>query len=150
ATFPGRSPGLAEEYRNVERSMISSQLQQDNIDYLLVQFVDVHGAPKVKMVPRGAADAVTDSGAGFAGGAVWGMGPNASSHDLPTAASPPGTPPAPTRWPSRATTTRGWPPPATTCATCAMPCTSSTGGSTSLTTRTPTASTRSTSATPTR
>jgi len=47
----------------VERSTLRSQLQQDNVDYLLVQFVDIHGAPKVKMVPRDALEAVADSGA---------------------------------------------------------------------------------------
>jgi glutamine synthetase len=54
----------------------------DEIDYLLVQFVDLHGAPKVKMVPTGCLDAVADQGAGFAGGAIWGMGQNPSSHDM--------------------------------------------------------------------
>jgi glutamine synthetase len=44
--------------------------------------VDIHGAPKVKMVPADCLDDVTDVGAGFAGGAVWGMGQNASSHDM--------------------------------------------------------------------
>jgi glutamine synthetase len=66
----------------VDRSLLKSQLQRDGIDYLLVQFVDIHGAPKVKMVPRDAVDAVADSGAGFAGGAVWGMGQDAHSHDM--------------------------------------------------------------------
>jgi glutamine synthetase len=66
----------------VDRTHLKSQLQKEAIDYLLVQFVDIHGAPKVKMVPRDCLDAVTDSGAGFAGGAVWGMGQNASSHDM--------------------------------------------------------------------
>jgi glutamine synthetase len=61
---------------------MKSQLHQDGIDYLLVQFVDIHGAPKVKMVPADAFDDVTDTGAGFAGGAVWGLGQNASSHDM--------------------------------------------------------------------
>src|SRR3954447_7432617 len=34
------------------------------------------------MVPADCLDAVADTGAGFAGGAVWGMGQNASSHDM--------------------------------------------------------------------
>src|SRR5262245_41812448 len=42
----------------------------------------MHGAAKVKMVPTEALDDVTDVGAGFAGGAVWGMGQDASSHDM--------------------------------------------------------------------
>jgi glutamine synthetase len=34
------------------------------------------------MVPADALDDVIDTGAGFAGGALWGMGQNASSHDM--------------------------------------------------------------------
>src|SRR5262249_56622115 len=34
------------------------------------------------MVPSDCLEAVTDSGAGFAGGAVWGLGQNAASHDM--------------------------------------------------------------------
>ncbi len=61
---------------------LKNQLEVDGIEYLLVQFVDIHGAPKVKMVPTEALVDVTDIGAGFAGGAVWGMGQDASSHDM--------------------------------------------------------------------
>lgn len=64
------------------RAALKSQIQKDGIAYLLVQFVDIHGAPKVKMVPGDCLDDVADSGAGFAGGAVWGMGQNAASHDM--------------------------------------------------------------------
>ena len=66
----------------MNRNALKSQLQKDGIEYLLVQFVDIHGSPKVKMVPTDALDDVADSGAGFAGGAVWGMGQDASSHDM--------------------------------------------------------------------
>jgi glutamine synthetase len=66
----------------MDRNALKNQLQQDAIDYLLVQFVDIHGAAKVKMVPGEALDDVADTGAGFAGGAVWGMGQDASSHDM--------------------------------------------------------------------
>jgi glutamine synthetase len=66
----------------VNREALRNQLEVDDIEYLLVQFVDIHGAPKVKMVPADALDDVTDTGAGFAGGAVWGVGQNASSHDM--------------------------------------------------------------------
>jgi len=66
----------------VNRNALKAQLQKDAVEYLLVQFVDIHGAPKVKMVPAEALDDVIDSGAGFAGGAVWGMGQDASSHDM--------------------------------------------------------------------
>jgi glutamine synthetase len=66
----------------VNRNVLKAQLEKDAVEYLLVQFVDLHGAPKVKMVPAEALDDVTDTGAGFAGGAVWGMGQDASSHDM--------------------------------------------------------------------
>jgi glutamine synthetase len=66
----------------MDESALKGRLKEDGIAYLLVQFVDIHGAPKVKMVPTEALDDVTDTGAGFAGGAVWGMGQDASSHDM--------------------------------------------------------------------
>jgi glutamine synthetase len=66
----------------VNPNVLKTQFQKDGIEYLLVQFVDMHGAAKVKMVPSDCLDDVADSGAGFAGGAVWGMGQNASSHDM--------------------------------------------------------------------
>src|SRR5262249_13965821 len=66
----------------MNRAALKSQFHKDGIDYLLVQFVDIHGAPKVKMVPSDALDDVTNTGAGFAGGAVWGLGQDASSHDM--------------------------------------------------------------------
>lgn len=74
-------PGQA-KVNIVNRDVVKSQLQQDAIEYILVQFVDIHGSPKVKMVPADALDDVVEAGAGFAGGAVWGMGQNASSHDM--------------------------------------------------------------------
>src|SRR5690349_365425 len=64
------------------RSEIKELLESDSIEYLLVQFVDIHGSPKVKMVPVEALEDVIEVGAGFAGGAVWGMGQDASSHDM--------------------------------------------------------------------
>jgi glutamine synthetase len=66
----------------VNRTALKNQLEKDGIAYLLVQFVDIHGSPKVKMVPADVVDDVIDTGAGFAGGAVWGMGQDAASHDM--------------------------------------------------------------------
>jgi len=66
----------------MDRTKLKSHLQNEGIEYLLVQFVDLHGSPKVKMVPSETVDDVLDVGAGFAGGAVWGMGQNAASHDM--------------------------------------------------------------------
>jgi len=57
-------------------------MQEDKIEYILTQFVDIHGAAKVKMVPAAHFDDVIDVGAGFAGGAVWGLGQGPHSHDM--------------------------------------------------------------------
>lgn len=64
------------------REQIRKQLKKDGIQFILAQFVDIHGAAKVKMSPTGALDMLIDDGAGFAGGAVWGMGQGAHSHDM--------------------------------------------------------------------
>ena len=70
-------PNLEEQLVELER-----RFQDDGIAYLLVQFVDIHGAPKVKLVPASTLRSVAEVGAGFAGGAVWGMGQGPHSHDL--------------------------------------------------------------------
>ncbi|MAE64305.1 MAG: type III glutamate--ammonia ligase [Phycisphaeraceae bacterium] len=64
------------------RDHIKQQLRQDGIEFLLVQFVDMHGSAKVKMVPVSSLDAAIDEGAGFAGAAVWGVGQGPHSHDM--------------------------------------------------------------------
>ncbi|QDV34666.1 type III glutamate--ammonia ligase [Tautonia plasticadhaerens] len=61
---------------------LRDRLDADRIDYLLVQFVDLHGAAKVKLVPASGLVPAFESGAGFAGGAIWGMGQGPHSHDL--------------------------------------------------------------------
>jgi glutamine synthetase len=65
-----------------DRDAIRQRLEHDRIEFLLVQFVDIHGAAKVKMVPAASLDDAVDSGAGFAGGAVWGAGQGPHSHDM--------------------------------------------------------------------
>ena len=64
------------------REDIRRQMVEDGISFILTQFVDMHGTPKVKMVPVEHFDDVIDVGAGFAGGAVWGMGQGPHSHDM--------------------------------------------------------------------
>ena len=64
------------------RDTIARRMREDKIEFILTQFVDLHGAPKVKMVPVTHFDDVLDVGAGFAGGAVWGMGQGPHSHDM--------------------------------------------------------------------
>jgi glutamine synthetase len=61
---------------------LKKRFQEDGISYLMVQFVDIHGAPKVKLVPAKTLAAVAAVGAGFAGGAVWGLGQGPHSHDM--------------------------------------------------------------------
>ena len=67
---------------------LEQQLLDDSIEHLLVQFIDIHGAAKVKLVPRSELRAMVEVGAGFAGGAVWGLGQGPDSHDLHARADP--------------------------------------------------------------
>ena len=64
------------------REDVRKQLKEDGIAYILAQFVDIHGSAKVKMVPVSHYDDVIDDGAGFAGGAVQGLGQGPNSHDM--------------------------------------------------------------------
>lgn len=66
----------------ITREDIKERLSADHIQFILAQFVDVHGAAKVKMCPVEALDTLTDEGAGFAGAALWGMGQGPHSHDM--------------------------------------------------------------------
>ena len=61
---------------------ILNQIQDDKIEYILAQFVDIHGSPKVKMVPVNHINDLVNDGAGFAGAAVWGLGQGPHSHDM--------------------------------------------------------------------
>ena len=58
------------------------RLDDDGIEFLLVQFVDLGGAAKVKMVPASCLDDAYTDGAGFAGAAVLGVGQGPDSHDM--------------------------------------------------------------------
>lgn len=49
-------------------------LEDQQIRFILAQFVDIHGAAKAKAVPAAHLDMVLGDGAGFAGFALWGMG----------------------------------------------------------------------------
>lgn len=64
------------------RETVRELLKEDGIRFIVVQFVDLHGAAKAKMVPVECFDDAIDVGAGFAGGAVWGVGQGPHSHDL--------------------------------------------------------------------
>src|SRR6266436_666495 len=64
------------------RDQVRELLKEDGIRFLVVQFVDIHGAAKAKMVPVECFDDMIEAGAGFAGGAVWGVGQGPHSHDM--------------------------------------------------------------------
>ncbi len=64
------------------REEVRERMQDDNIEFLLAQFVDLNGSAKVKMVPVSHFDDVIDTGAGFAGAALPGMGQGPHSHDM--------------------------------------------------------------------
>jgi len=64
------------------REEIREQMARDQVQYLLVQFVDIHGSPKVKLVPANHLDGVIDDGAAFAGAALPGLGQGPHSHDM--------------------------------------------------------------------
>ncbi len=49
-------------------------LKDNNVKFILAQFVDIHGAAKAKAVPVEHLDMVLTDGAGFAGFALWGFG----------------------------------------------------------------------------
>lgn len=61
---------------------IRSRLKEDKIDYILAQYVDIHGTPRCKGVPASAFDLFVAGSAGFAGAAVWGMGQGPHDHDM--------------------------------------------------------------------
>ena len=65
-----------------KKDAVRKDLAEKGIEYILAQFVDVHGSPKAKQVPVSCFDDVVEDGAGFAGAAVWGMGLGPQSHDL--------------------------------------------------------------------
>ena len=66
----------------VTREEIKARMHDENIRYVLTQFVDLNGSPKAKMVPADHLDDVLDVGAGFAGAALGGMGQGPHSHDM--------------------------------------------------------------------
>lgn len=49
-------------------------LKDNSVRYILAQFVDIHGVAKVKSVPAAHLEDILTTGAGFAGGAICGMG----------------------------------------------------------------------------
>ena len=61
---------------------VRSLIRTDKVDYLLAQYVDIHGTPRCKGVPARALDLFLEGSAGFAGAAVSGMGQGPHDHDM--------------------------------------------------------------------
>jgi len=61
---------------------VRARVQKDKIEYILAQFVDIHGTPRCKGVPARALDLFLEGSAGFAGAAVSGMGQGPHDHDM--------------------------------------------------------------------
>ncbi len=64
------------------RDEVRQALADQKIDYILAQYVDIHGTPRCKGVPVRALDLFLDGSAGFAGAAVAGMGQGPHDHDM--------------------------------------------------------------------
>ncbi len=61
---------------------IRAVIAEHKIDYLLAQYVDIHGTPRCKGVPARVLDLFLEGSAGFAGAAVSGLGQGPHDHDL--------------------------------------------------------------------
>ena len=66
----------------MDAKQAKAQLAKDGIDYILAQWVDIHGTPRCKGVPASAFDQFVGGSAGFAGAATVGMGQGPHSHDM--------------------------------------------------------------------
>jgi glutamine synthetase len=64
------------------RDELRSRVEKDKVDYLLAQYVDIHGTARCKGVPARALALFLEGSAGFAGGAVSGMGQGPHDHDM--------------------------------------------------------------------
>ena len=64
------------------REELKRQAEADGIEFFFAQFVDMHGKPCAKLVPRRLVDLLMDGGAGFAGFAAGPMGQTPKDPDL--------------------------------------------------------------------
>ena len=60
------------------RDQAKSFLEENQVKFVLAQFVDIHGVAKTKLVPVSHFEDILNDGAGFAGFAVWGPGTGAA------------------------------------------------------------------------
>ncbi|MBO0877549.1 MAG: type III glutamate--ammonia ligase, partial [Pseudonocardia sp.] len=64
------------------REQVAARADQDGIEFFLAMFVDLHGKPCAKAVPRSSLDLLMDGGAGFAGFAAGDLGQSPADPDL--------------------------------------------------------------------
>ncbi|HEY3234928.1 MAG TPA: type III glutamate--ammonia ligase [Polyangiaceae bacterium] len=65
----------------MELAQAKKLLSDNQIKFVLAQFVDIHGVAKTKAVPVQHFEDILNDGAGFAGFAVWGLGQEAHDAD---------------------------------------------------------------------
>lgn len=73
---------------HIESARVKRFLQENQVKYILAQFVDVHGVAKTKAVPANHVEELLTAGAGFAGFAVWGLGMEPHSPDFMAVGDP--------------------------------------------------------------
>ncbi len=66
----------------MDTKQAKARLATDGVDYILAQWVDIHGTPRCKGVPASAFDQFVAGSAGFAGAASVGMGQGPHDHDM--------------------------------------------------------------------
>ena len=66
----------------MELSEAQKFLSDNDVKFVLAQFVDIHGVAKTKAVPAGHLEDIVTDGAGFAGFAVWGLAQEPHSPDF--------------------------------------------------------------------
>jgi glutamine synthetase len=69
------------------REILEARAREDDIEFFMTMFVDLHGRPCAKLVPSSAMEVVV-GGAGFAGFAVGPMGQSPASPDMIAAPDP--------------------------------------------------------------
>jgi len=65
---------LAKPLRFETPAAARAHLAAQGVNYVLAQFVDIHGVAKAKSVPLAHLNSILTDGAGFAGFAIWGVG----------------------------------------------------------------------------
>jgi glutamine synthetase len=71
---PPATGDLGSPLRFADAASARAHLKSLGVNYVLAQFVDIHGVAKAKSVPLAHLETVLTDGAGFAGFAIWGVG----------------------------------------------------------------------------